>query len=158
MGEELGPVSAELVEERREHLLAVAVRDPDQAAGVMVDDHREVALPAFVADLIDPDPAQPVEAVHLGVDVGTHPRDDRPDRAPRDPHQLGHRGLRALHRQPRDLIIEEPGVTGMVTSPRHRRDHHPMITARDPRRVSLDHRPDRAQIQRRQRRRPSPAS
>ena len=107
---------------------------------VVVDHDGQVAVPLLVADLIDPDPAQPGEPVQPGHRVLGDPGDDRPDGAPGDPHQLGHRGLRAGHRQPRDLIIEEPGVPGAVPRPGHRRDHHPVLGAAHPRRVGLQHR------------------
>jgi hypothetical protein len=60
------------------------------------------------------------------------PAGDRADGAPRDPHQLDHRGLGGVRHQPRDLIIERSGVAGIVTSPRHRRDRHPMVRRTHP--------------------------
>jgi hypothetical protein len=51
----------------------------------MVDDHDQVVVPPLVGDLVDPDPAQPIEPIHDGVDIGVDPGDDRPDRPPRDP-------------------------------------------------------------------------
>jgi hypothetical protein len=82
-----------------------------------------------------------------GVDVGPHPGDDRPDGAPRDPHQLRHRVLGGLGRQPRDGLIEGIAVARVVTGPRHPFDDHPMLGAGHPRGVGLQHRPDRAQVQ-----------
>jgi hypothetical protein len=114
----------------------------------MVHHDGQVAVPLLVADLIDPDPAHPGEPVHPGHRVLGDPRDDRPYSAPGDPHQLGHRGLRTRHRQPRDLIIEEPGVPGAVPRPGHRRHHHPVLGAAHPRRISLQHRHHNAQVQR----------
>lgn len=73
--------------------------------------------------------------------------DDRPDGPPRDPHQLGHRGLEALHRQPGELIIKRPSVPGSVASPRHRRHHHAMHRAGHPRRVGLQHGLDQPKVQ-----------
>ena len=82
------------------------------------------------------------------VGVGPDPGDDRPDGAPRDAHQLRHRALRAHRGQPRHRLIEAQRVPGAMPRPRHRRDHHTVHRAGHPRRVGLDHRPHRAQIQR----------
>ena len=116
--------------------------------GAQIPQNQQVALALLVADLVDPDPAQPGEPVDPGHRVRRDPGDDRPHGAPRDPHQFHHRALRARHRQPGHLIIEVPGVTGAVTRPRHRRDDHPVHPAGHPRRVGLQHRPHRSQIQR----------
>src|SRR5665811_358866 len=62
---------------------------PHQTSCVVVDHDHQKLESALVADLIDPDPAQPGQAVMLGVDVGPDPGDARPDSAPRDPHQRG---------------------------------------------------------------------
>jgi hypothetical protein len=66
---------------------------PDEPAGIVIDHHRQVAVPTLVRDLIDPDPAQPSQPIEVGIDVGGDPSDDRPDRAPGDPHQFRHGGL-----------------------------------------------------------------
>lgn len=102
----------------------------------------------LVGDLIDPDPAQALQRVGAGQCVVDHPGHDRPDGAPCDTHQLGDGGLGRCDRQPGDLIIEVTGVPGAMTSPRHRRHHHAMLTARHPRRVGLQHHLHGAQIQR----------
>jgi len=53
-------------------------RGPDQPAGAVIDDHRQVAVPFAVRDLIDPDPPQPVQAVgarnEIGHDTGSRSR------------------------------------------------------------------------------------
>lgn len=92
----------------------------------------------FPGDLVDPDPAQPVETVHGGVDVGLDPGDDRADRAPRHPHQFGDCGLGALHRQPGDGVVEGPGVTGTVTGPRDRHHRRAVYPAADAWGVGLE--------------------
>jgi len=43
---------------------------PDQSPGVVVNDHRQIPVPALVADLIDADPTEPSEPVDAGLDVG----------------------------------------------------------------------------------------
>src|SRR3954470_4733505 len=50
--------------------------------------------------------------------------------------------------KPRGLILECPGQARPMPRPRHRADHDPMARARDPRRVGLDERRRRAQVQR----------
>ena len=51
------------------------------------------------------------------------------------------RGLRALGRQPGDLLVEDAGVTRAVPGPRHRRHRRPVLGAVHPRRVGLQPRP-----------------
>jgi hypothetical protein len=46
-----------------------------------------------VADLVDPDPTQPVEQIDLADSLGRDPLEDRADRPPRNAHQLSDRGL-----------------------------------------------------------------
>ncbi len=45
------------------------------------------------------------------------------------------------------LIVKEPGVPGAMTRPGQRRDHHPVLGAVHPRRVSLQDRLHDTQIQ-----------
>lgn len=47
-----------------------ALGGPHHLAGVVVDHHGQIAVPALVGDFVDPDPAQTVEAVRAGVDIG----------------------------------------------------------------------------------------
>jgi hypothetical protein len=136
----------ELVEER-EHRLAVPARGgPHQPAAVMVHDDGQVALTLAVADLVDPDPPEPVEQIDLALRLGRDPLEDRADRPPRDAHQRRDRSLRRVHRQPRDLVLEGPGEPGVMTGPRHRDDDHAMAPARDPRCVGLNERERRSEI------------
>jgi hypothetical protein len=89
---------SELVEER-EHRPAVAARcGPHQPATVMIDHDGQVPLSLAVADLIDPDPPQPVEEIDLTPSLGGDPFKDRPDRSPRDTLKLSDRGPRRVHR------------------------------------------------------------
>ena len=105
-------------------------------------------MAALVGDLVDPDPAQTREPVSLGLGIGNDPGHDRPDRAPGDPQQITHRGLRTMRHQPRGGVIKGVGVAGAVPRPRNLRSNDPMLGAPDPRRVSLQERLDRAQVQR----------
>ena len=90
-------------------------------------------MPLAVADLIDPDPGQAVEQIDLVLGLGDHALTDPADRAPRDAHQLGHRGLARVDCQPRHLVLKRAGESGVVARPRNRADHHAMIAARHPR-------------------------
>jgi hypothetical protein len=63
----------------------------------VIDHHGQIAMVTLVADLVDPDPAQPRELVSPGGRISGDSGDDRPDGAPRDPHQQHHRTLRAGH-------------------------------------------------------------
>jgi hypothetical protein len=100
VGQVGGALGAELVEEHPEGGVVAAGAGPHQPAGVVIDNDDQVAVPALVGDLVDPDPAQPVEPVDASVDVGVDAGDDRPDGAPRDPQQLADRRLGGSHRQP----------------------------------------------------------
>jgi hypothetical protein len=114
----------------------------------VIDDHDQIPVPAFVGDLVDPDPSQPPKAIDRRVDVRIDSGDDRADRAPRHPQQFHYRALRGPHREPRRQIIEVAGVAGTVTRPRHRRHDHSMITTPHPRCASFEEHPSRAEIQR----------
>lgn len=61
---------------------------PPEVAGVVVDDHDQVAVATLVGDLVDPDAAQPGESIDTGFDVCVDPGDDRTDRAPRHAQQF----------------------------------------------------------------------
>ena len=102
-------------------------RGPHQPTAVMVDDDQQVQVPTFVGDLVNADPAQPLEPIRDGFHVGPHPRDDRAHGAPGDAHQLRQRGLGGWVANQATCSIEDVGVPGVVASPRHRRDHHPML-------------------------------
>ncbi len=138
MGDLGGSLRAERVEERIQRGFVASWRGPHQCPGVVIDHDRQVAVAALVGDLVDPDPTQPGEAIHPHVDIGRDPRHDRPNRAPRDAHQLGDRALRGVHGQPGDLIVERAGVSGAVTRPRHLQHRRAVFRARDAWRVGLE--------------------
>ena len=73
---------------------------------------------------------------------------DRPDTAPGDPHQLDHRGFRAVRDEPGDLIVEGPGVPSALAGPRHRSHRHPMLRVAHTWRLGLNEHPQRAGIKR----------
>ena len=148
MGQQGSAFVAELVEEHLQIGVGAARAGPHQMSGVVIDHDDQVAVPALVGDLIDPDPTQPIEAIDSGFDVVIDPGDDRADRAPRHPQQLTGRGLRGAHRQPRRQVIEVAGVADTVTSPRHRHHRRAMSAAPDPWSVGFDEHLRRAGIQR----------
>jgi len=65
-----------------------ALPGPHQPPGVVVDHAQQKPLPFAVEDLVDPDPAQPGEAVGAPAGLGDHPHDDGGHRPPGDPQQL----------------------------------------------------------------------
>jgi hypothetical protein len=111
---------------------------------------REVSLPFANRDLIDPEALEVGEQVALGLGLGSDPLADPADRPPRDPHQLRHRRLGRVDRQPGGLILE----AGVVPGPRDGGDHYPMTLATHARRVGLQVAERRGQIERP----PAPAS
>ena len=115
----------------------------------MVDHDGDVALPLAERELVDPDPSQPLKRVTLTEPfVGDDPLDDPPDRVPADPHQLAHRGLGAVRRKPRHLLLERPGEPALMPRPAHPHDHDPVAAALDPGRLRLDERLRRPEIKR----------
>src|SRR5207245_8575558 len=76
-----------------------------------------------------------------------HAADDPAHRLPVQPHQLATGLLRALRRQPRDLILEGPQVAAAVARPRHPGSHHAVLAAGDPRCRGFDAEAREANIQ-----------
>jgi hypothetical protein len=62
-------VGVPFVEEHVQCSFGPAGSGPHEAAGVVINNNDQVAVPAFVRDLIDPDPTQTGEAVDGGFDV-----------------------------------------------------------------------------------------
>jgi hypothetical protein len=143
-----GAFGAELVEEDVQSGVVAARSRPHQTAGVVIDHDDEVAVAALVGDLVDPDPAEPVEPVNSSVDIGVDAGDDRPDGAPRDSRQLAHRGLRGSHREPSGQVVDVAGVPGGVARPRHRRHRRAVISTSDSGCVGLNEHLRGAEIQR----------
>lgn len=151
MGDLCAPALARSFE-RDEELLdsgAVAPRaGPHQPASVVIDDHRQVLVVALVRDLVDADPSKACEDVGPFGCVGPNAGDDRSDGAPRDPHQLRDRGLRALGGQPGDLLVEHQRVASRVAGPGDLPHGGPVDRAIHPWRVGLEEHQRRAQVQR----------
>jgi hypothetical protein len=114
----------------------------------MVGDHGQVLLTLANRDLVEPELREPGEQVAAAFRFGADALADPPDRPPRDPHQLTDRGLARVDRKPRGLIVERPGEPGVVTLPRHRCDHHPVLLALNAGRVRLQEAERRAEIKR----------
>ena len=114
----------------------------------MIDHDREVPLSLSVADLINPDPPQPVQQIDVAARLVSDPLKDPADRPPRDAHQLRHSGLRATARQPRDLILKATREPRVMTGPRDRSHDHVMPATVDPRRVRLKETERAPQVQR----------
>jgi hypothetical protein len=148
VGNQRAPLGAEQLEERSQRRPVPTGRGPQQPARIVIDDDSEVTVPALVGDLIDSDAPQPVQTVTEGLDISPDPGDDRPDRAPGDPQQLCHRGLRTLRHQPGDSLIEGDRVPRTVARPRHMSDHDAVLATRHPRGVGLHERLHHAQVQR----------
>jgi len=141
-------LGTQAVEELLQRLPIPAGVGPQQDTGVVVNDHSEVLVAALVTDLVDPDPAQVREPVGVGLGVGDHPGHDRADGAPGDPQQVADRGLRAVRHQPGSGVIEGVGVAGAVPCPGHLGGDDSVLGAAHPRRVSLQERLGRAEVQR----------
>ena len=141
-------VVAEQIQELLDGLAVPASVRPDQPAGVMVDDDREIPLPFANGDLVEPEPRDTCEQVAAVALLGHHSLADPSDRPPADPHQLADRLLRRVHCQPGALIFEAAGEPRVVPRPGHQRDHDPVLLARDPRGVGLKEAERRPEIQR----------
>jgi len=102
-------VLAKRVEEAVQRGLVVAGRGPDQPAGVVVDHHRQVAVPLAVGDLVDPDAAQPLQAVDVRSGLLCDAREHPADGAPGHPQQFGDRHPGSVDRQPRRGVLERAG-------------------------------------------------
>ena len=96
----------EVLKEALHHVLATAFGRTHQSTGGVIDDQRHVALATAPTDLIDADALQPVQAIVTPRGRLYHAGEDPANSFPVQPHQLAARLLRALCRQPGDLILE----------------------------------------------------
>jgi hypothetical protein len=144
----LAPVCAEQIQELLDGSSITAGRRPDEPAGVVIDDHCQVAMSLSICEVVDPDSLQPPELVAVGERLRSDPPADVPDRAPGDSHQLGHGLARRVDRQPADLVLERDREPRVVPSPRDRGDNDAMLLAVHPWCVRLEVRERRPEIQR----------
>jgi hypothetical protein len=110
--------SSKLFEEGPQGLGGLPFADPDDPAGVVVDDDRDVLVPLAVADLIHSDAAQVLEAVHVQFLVD-ETGGDPPHGDPGDPDELGHGGVVELLGQQAHGILERTGEDGPGSCPRN---------------------------------------
>jgi hypothetical protein len=148
VGELAGAIVAEGVEEPLQGLLVAAGCGPHQPASVVIDHDRQVAVALLVGDLVYADPAQPSEPVHLRGLLGSDPRADPPDRAPRHPQQFPDRRPGGVDRKPRAGVLEAAGEPGARPRPRPCRDDHAVLGAADPGRIGLKECLDHAKVER----------
>ena len=131
VGELCAALWAELLEEARHHLLAAASGGPDQPTTHVIDGQRHVASATTPADLVDADALQPVQPIVRARGLLHHAGDDPAHCLPVQPHQLATRFLRALRRQPGDLILERTQEAAAVARPGHSGDHHAVLATPD---------------------------
>src|SRR5918997_206698 len=112
----------------------------------MVDAAGGVPLATPIADLVDADRDEPVEAVLVEV-IGDDALNDLPDGVPADPQQPGDRGLGHLLRQPRHDVLKVAGMRAAGPGPRHGLGAHPASRATQPAQLTLDHAAVCAQVQ-----------
>jgi hypothetical protein len=148
VGELAGASIAEGVEAPLQRLLVAAGRGPDQPAGVVIDDHGEVAVALLVGQLVHPDPPQPSEPVGARGLLGGDPGADPADAAPGDAQQLADRRPGGVDRKPRAGVLERSGEPGPMPRPRHRSDRHPVDGAAHPGRVCFQEHLGHPEVQR----------
>ena len=142
-------LGAQLAEEALDRLLVTPLGRPDEPARVVADDDADIALALAVGELVDPDPLQAAQGIAApALLVGDDPLDDPPDRVPGDAHQLADRALRALRRQPGDLLFELTREPRIVPRPGQAGDDDAVLAALDPRCLGFDVGPPRAEVER----------
>ncbi len=87
MADLAGSLRAERVKERGEGGFVATRSCPDESATVVVNNDGQMLVASLVGDLISPDPPEVGELVIDLLRVIPDSGDDRPDGAPRDPHQ-----------------------------------------------------------------------
>ena len=112
-------VLAELVEERLQRRGVAARTGPHDRARAVVADLSEVALPATVADLVNADHHQALQALDIEA-VSDDPLDDLTDGVPANPQQRGDRGLGHLLGHEGDQVLKVAGVPRPGPCPRNR--------------------------------------
>ena len=122
---------AKVLEEALHHFLAAAFGRPDQPTPDVIDDQCHVALASTPTDLVDADALQAVQTVVRPRGLLHHAGDDPAHRLPVQPHQLAARFLRALRRQPGDLILEGTQKAATMARPGHSGDHHAVLATAD---------------------------
>ena len=120
-------------EEPAQHLLAPALRGPDQTSPVVVDHDHEVLVALLVRSLVDPYPANAVEAVgpRRPLKVVVDALADAADGMPFDAARLRHGRHGGVHGHPRHPVLERPGEARSRARPWNGFDVNAMLRARD---------------------------
>ena len=137
MGDCLGSLLAQQVEEGVQGTGVGTVGGVDQPASVVVDDHEQVAVVAPVGDLVDADARDALEQFFV-TEIGDDSRDDLADRAPRAAQQSSGRRRGHLDRAPGRELLEGERVARTVARPGNRRDDYPVLGATHPRHTRDD--------------------
>ena len=138
---------AQEVEEPRQGRLVAPDPGPHQAPAVVVHADRQVAVPLFVADLVDADPHQALEGVMGRSPLGHHSFDDGSNGAPGNAQELYNGGLGGVGDEPGRLVVEVPGMARPMAGPGHLGHGDAVGGARDPGRVGLEVTQKDAQIE-----------
>ena len=137
VGDCLGSLLAQQVEEGVQGTGVGTVGGVDQPASVVVDDHEQVAVVAPVGDLVDADARDALEQFFV-TEIGDDSRDDLADRAPRAAQQSSGRRRGHLDRAPSRELLEGERVARTVARPGNRRDDYPVLGATHPRHTRDD--------------------
>ncbi len=138
---------SEFVEEHVQGSFRPAGSDPHQAAGIVINNHDQVAVRTFVGDLIDPDSTQTGQTVDGGFNIVVNAGDDRPDGPPRHPQQLTGCTLGGPDRQPGRHGVEVAGVASTVPRPRDLRNGVAVRSTLNSRSVGFNEHPSGASIE-----------
>src|SRR5664279_49235 len=148
MRQHSGPGLPERLEELGQGVLVPALMSPHQPPGVVVDHARQIPVPLTIGDLVDPDPAEPVELIDLAGQVLHHPRHDPRDGPPGQPQEHRDRTQRHVLHQPRAGVLQQVRTPRARPRPRHIRHQHTVLRAPHPRRRRLQERPNGAGVHR----------
>ncbi len=113
------PLRTQLPEEPAQDLDLASFPGPNDPATLVVHDQGDVLVSAAIADLIDTDQAQTVQASFVQGLVDD-PADDPMHRAPGDPEIAGHGRQVGFLSQPGNLPLEGIGESAPVGRPGHR--------------------------------------
>ena len=108
-----GPSSRKELCQRR---AASSLRGPGDWTRDVVENHRDVAVPLAVRELVDPDERQAVESGGI-ESLADDPLDDLAHGHPGDPHGLGDRGLVGHASQVRRALLERRAEPATARTP-----------------------------------------
>ena len=99
-------------------MFAASGLDIDDGAGVVVTDDGQIFVRVAVADFVDADSVQRLQAALVEQFIDTA-IDDGGDRFPAAPHQCCHGGAVGALGQPEHCVFEVSGESGTRASPGH---------------------------------------